>query len=42
MFGVTGIFDGVETLVLTLPGDLEPVKRVRFVRNGFDSEDKDS
>jgi hypothetical protein len=41
MFGVTGVSDGVGTLVLTLPGDLEPVKRVRFVRNSFDSGDKD-
>ena len=41
MFGVTGVPDGVGTLVLTLSGDLEPVKRVRFVRNSFDSRDKD-
>ena len=41
MFGVTGTYEGVETLVLTLPGDLEPVKRVRFVRNSFDYGDKD-
>ena len=41
MFGVTGVSDVVGTLVLTLPGDLELVKRVRFVRNSFDSGDKD-
>ncbi len=41
MFGVTGISDVVGTLVLTLIGDLEPVKRVCFVRTGFDSGDKD-
>ena len=41
MFGVTGVSDGIGTLVLTLPGDFEPFKRVRFVRNSFDSGDKD-
>ena len=41
MFGVTGVSDVVGTLVLTLIGDLEPVKRVHFVRTGFDSRDKD-
>ena len=41
MFGVTGILYVVGTLVLTLIGDLEPIKRVRFVRTGFDSGDKD-
>ena len=41
MFGVTGISDVVVTLVLTLIGDFELVKRVRFVRNSFDSRDKD-
>ena len=41
MFGVTRISDVVGTLVLTLIGDFEPVKRVRFVRTVFDSGDKD-
>jgi len=41
MFGVTGISEVVGTLVLTLPGDLEPVKRVCFVHSSFDSGDKD-
>ena len=41
MFGVTGVSDVVGTPVLTLPRDLESVKRVRFVRNSFDSGDKD-
>ena len=41
MFGVTGVSDGVGTLVPTLPGDFEPIKRVCFVRNSFDSGDKD-
>lgn len=42
MFGVTGVSHVVGTLVLTLPGDLEPVKKVLFVRNSFNSGDKDS
>ena len=42
MFGVTGVSDVVGTRVLILPGDLEPVKRVHFVRTSFDSGDKDS
>ena len=41
MFGVTGVSDGVRTLVPTLPKDFEPVKRVHFVHNSFDSGDKD-
>ena len=41
MFGVTGVSDVVRTLVLTLTGDLEPVKRACFVRTSFDSGDKD-
>lgn len=41
MFGVTGVFVGVGTLVPTLPGDFDPVKRVRFFRISFDSGDKD-
>ena len=41
MFGVTGISDVVGTVVLTLIGDFEPVKRVRFVYTVFDFEDKD-
>ena len=42
MFRVTRVSDVVGTLVLTLPGDFEPVKQVRFVHNNFDSGDKDS
>jgi len=41
IFGVTGISEVVRTLVLTLPRDLDSVKRVRFARSGFDSGDKD-
>ena len=41
MFGVTGISNVVGTLVLTLIGDFEPVKRVHFVRTVFGSGDKD-
>ena len=41
MFGVTRISEVAGTIVLTLPGDLDPVKRVRFSRSGFDSGDKD-
>lgn len=41
IFGVTRISEVVGTAVLTLPGDLDPVKRVRFARRGFDSGDKD-
>jgi len=41
MFGVTRISEVVGTIVLTLPGDLDLVKRVRFSRSGFDSGDKD-
>ena len=40
MFGVTRISEVVGTTVLTLPGDLDPVKRVCFARSGFDSGDK--
>jgi len=41
MFGVTRVSDGVGTLVPTLPGDFELVKRVHFVRKSFYSGDKD-
>ena len=41
IFGVTGVSEGVGTLVRTRPGDFELVKRVCFVRNSFDFGDKD-
>lgn len=40
IFGVTRISEVVGTTILTLPGDLDPVKRVHFSRRGFDSGDK--
>jgi len=41
IFGVTGVFAGVGTLVPTLLGDFDLVKRVRFACISFDSRDKD-
>ena len=37
MFGVTGVSEDVGVLAPTNLGDFDPVKRVRFVQNGFAS-----
>ena len=42
MFGVTGVSEDVGVLAPTNLGDFDPVKRVRFVHNGFVSGVNDS